>query len=66
MRTPPAAAPPLARALDEAGLPEALGAIAGDDTIFIATRDARDRPRPRPAARGNLARRARRALREGA
>jgi transcriptional regulator of arginine metabolism len=63
VRTPPAAAPPLARALDEAGLPEALGAIAGDDTIFIATRGAR-------AARA-LARRlagtiARRALREGA
>jgi len=63
VKTPPAAAPPLARALDEAGLPEALGAIAGDDTIFIATRDAR-------AARA-LARRlagtiARRALRKGA
>jgi transcriptional regulator of arginine metabolism len=63
VRTPPAGAPPLARALDEAGLAEALGAIAGDDTIFIATRDER-------AARA-LARRltvalTRRALREGA
>jgi transcriptional regulator of arginine metabolism len=63
VKTPPAAAPPLARALDEATLPEAMGAIAGDDTIFIATGGA--------AAARTLARRltaalARRALREGA
>jgi transcriptional regulator of arginine metabolism len=63
LKTPPAAAPPAARALDEAALPDAVGALAGDDTVFIATTSER-------AARG-LARRltaalARRALREGA
>lgn len=37
LRTPPAGAHPLARALDEAALPEVVGCIAGDDTIFLAT-----------------------------
>jgi transcriptional regulator of arginine metabolism len=37
VRTPPAGAHPLARALDEAELPEAVGTIAGDDTVFVAT-----------------------------
>lgn len=37
VRTPPAAAHPLARALDEASLPGVAGTIAGDDTVFIAT-----------------------------
>ena len=37
VRTPPAAAPTVARALDEAGLPGVVGTIAGDDTIFLAT-----------------------------
>jgi transcriptional regulator of arginine metabolism len=37
VRTPPAGAHPLARALDEAQLPEAVGTIAGDDTVFVAT-----------------------------
>jgi transcriptional regulator of arginine metabolism len=63
VKTPPAAAPPLARALDEAGLPEAIGAIAGDDTIFLATRDKRA---ARALARRLTAALARRALREGA
>jgi transcriptional regulator of arginine metabolism len=27
----------VARALDEAALPEVVGTIAGDDTIFVAT-----------------------------
>jgi transcriptional regulator of arginine metabolism len=40
LKTPPAGAHPLARALDEAGLPEAVGTIAGDDTIFVAAVDA--------------------------
>jgi transcriptional regulator of arginine metabolism len=37
VRTPPAGAHPMARALDEAGLPDVVGTIAGDDTIFLAT-----------------------------
>jgi transcriptional regulator of arginine metabolism len=54
VRTPPAAAHPVARAIDEAPLPEAVGTIAGDDTVFIATPSER-------AARA-LARRLTRAL----
>jgi len=63
VKTPPAAAPPLARALDEAGLAEAMGAIAGDDTIFIATRGERA---ARALARRLTAALARPGLREGA
>lgn len=37
VRTPPAGAHPLARALDEALLPDVVGTIAGDDTVFVAT-----------------------------
>jgi transcriptional regulator of arginine metabolism len=37
VRTPPAAAPALARALDEASADEIAGTIAGDDTVFVAT-----------------------------
>jgi transcriptional regulator of arginine metabolism len=37
VRTPPAGAQPVARALDEAILPGVAGTIAGDDTVFIAT-----------------------------
>ena len=40
LRTPPADAHPVARAIDEAGLPEIAGTISGDDTIFLATRSA--------------------------
>jgi transcriptional regulator of arginine metabolism len=40
IRTPAAGAHPVARALDEAGLPDVVGTIAGDDTIFVATPDA--------------------------
>ena len=36
VRTEPAGAHPLARALDEAALPEVVGTIAGDDTVFVA------------------------------
>jgi transcriptional regulator of arginine metabolism len=39
VRTPPADAQPVARALDEASLPDVLGTIGGDDTIFVATRN---------------------------
>ncbi|HKB69272.1 MAG TPA: hypothetical protein VKH46_00385 [Thermoanaerobaculia bacterium] len=38
LRTPPADASPVARALDEAALPEVVGTVSGDDTIFLATR----------------------------
>jgi transcriptional regulator of arginine metabolism len=37
VKTPPAAAHPVARAIDEAPLAGAVGTIAGDDTVFIAT-----------------------------
>jgi transcriptional regulator of arginine metabolism len=37
VRTPPAGAHPVARALDEAALRELIGTIAGEDTVFIAT-----------------------------
>jgi transcriptional regulator of arginine metabolism len=39
LRTPPGAAHFLAIAVDGAGLPEVLGTLAGDDTVFVATRD---------------------------
>lgn len=38
LRTPPAAAQPVARAIDDAGLADVAGTIAGDDTVFIAAR----------------------------
>jgi transcriptional regulator of arginine metabolism len=37
IKTPPAAAHPVARALDEAELAGVIGTIAGDDTVFVAT-----------------------------
>lgn len=40
VKTPPAAAHPVARAIDEAGLEGMAGSIAGDDTIFLATASA--------------------------
>jgi transcriptional regulator of arginine metabolism len=49
LRTPPAGAHPVARALDEARLPDVAGTIAGDDTVFVAAQDA--------AAAASLARR---------
>jgi transcriptional regulator of arginine metabolism len=51
VRTPPAGAHPLARTLDEAALPDVVGTIAGDDTVFVAT--------PGPAAALRLERRLR-------
>jgi transcriptional regulator of arginine metabolism len=54
LRTPPAGAHPLARALDEADLDEMVGTIAGDDTVFVAT--------PGPSAALRLERRFRAAL----
>lgn len=41
VRTPPAAAQPVALAIDGAGLAEVIGTIGGDDTIFVATPNSR-------------------------
>jgi transcriptional regulator of arginine metabolism len=41
VRTGGGQAQPLAAALDRAQLPEAVGTIAGDDTILVIARDAR-------------------------
>lgn len=40
VRTPPGSAHLLGVALDAAGRPEVAGSIAGDDTLFLAARDA--------------------------
>jgi transcriptional regulator of arginine metabolism len=37
VKTPPAGAQPVARALDETPFAEIAGTIAGDDTVFVAT-----------------------------
>jgi transcriptional regulator of arginine metabolism len=39
VKTPPGHANALARAIDEAGLPDVVGTVAGDDTIFVAARE---------------------------
>ena len=39
LKTPPGFANALARAVDDAALPEIAGCIAGDDTIFLAARE---------------------------
>jgi transcriptional regulator of arginine metabolism len=41
VRTKASAAPTVARALDEAGVPELMGTLAGDDTIFAAPSSSR-------------------------
>ena len=41
LHTQPAHANPLAIEIDRARLPEVLGTIAGDDTVFVATRSTR-------------------------
>ncbi len=44
IRTHPGSAPAIARAIDLAEIPEVLGTIAGDDTIFVApAKDLRPR-----------------------
>jgi len=40
VRTQASTAAAVARALDEAGVPEILGTLAGDDTVFVAPRRA--------------------------
>ncbi|MEJ4099949.1 arginine repressor [Corynebacterium mastitidis] len=39
LRTPPGAAQYLASFIDRVGMPEVVGCIAGDDTIFVLARD---------------------------
>jgi transcriptional regulator of arginine metabolism len=41
LRTKPGAAQYLASAIDSAALAQVLGTVAGDDTIFVVSRDAR-------------------------
>ena len=48
LKTNPGSANAVALALDTAGLPEVVGTVAGDDTIFVAT--------PGPSAARRLAR----------
>lgn len=45
LRTPPGSAHLVAVALDGSDLPEVVGTISGDDTIFIAIRDAAQAPK---------------------
>jgi transcriptional regulator of arginine metabolism len=42
LKTPPGGAQPLAIALDRAGWKEVVGTLAGDDTVFVATRSPGD------------------------
>ena len=44
LKTPPGSAHLVGVALDQAELPEVAGSICGDDTIFIAVRDAGETP----------------------
>ena len=44
LRTPPGSAHLVGVALDRAALPEGVGTICGDDTIFVAVRDAAQAP----------------------
>ena len=39
LRTPPGAAHYLASAIDRASLPQVVGTVAGDDTIFVIARE---------------------------
>jgi transcriptional regulator of arginine metabolism len=57
VRTPPAGADPMARALDEAALAEVVGTIAGDDTVFVAAASAAAARRLERCLRRPLARR---------
>jgi len=49
VRTKASAASTVALAIDDAGLPDVLGSLAGDDTVFIAP--ARSRAAPALARR---------------
>ncbi len=45
VKTPPGLAPSVALALDDAGWPEVVGTLAGDDTLFVATAGRRQQAR---------------------
>lgn len=45
VKTTVASAQPVARAIDEAGIPEIVGTLGGDDTIFLATASTNDADR---------------------
>lgn len=42
IRTPPGSAHVVASAIDRAGMPDVLGTVAGDDTMFVVTYDGTD------------------------
>jgi transcriptional regulator of arginine metabolism len=44
LKAPPGSAMMVASALDEAGWPEVLGTVGGDDTILVIVRDPNDMP----------------------
>ncbi|MGZ3499041.1 MAG: arginine repressor [Vulcanimicrobiaceae bacterium] len=44
LRTPPGSAMMVAAAIDEAGWPEIIGTIGGDDTILVIVRSAEEQP----------------------
>jgi transcriptional regulator of arginine metabolism len=43
VHTPPGTANLVAVAIDEAGWPEVVGTVAGDDTVLVVSPDARSR-----------------------
>jgi transcriptional regulator of arginine metabolism len=61
VKTPPAGAHPVARAIDEAGIEGVAGTIAGDDTVFVAAPDASAARRVERRLRRPIARDAERA-----
>ena len=52
LKTPPGSAHLIGVALDQAALPEVVGNICGDDTIFVAVRDAAEAPQFAERLRG--------------
>jgi transcriptional regulator of arginine metabolism len=44
LRTPPGSAMMVASAIDEAGWPEVIGTVGGDDTILVVVRSAEEMP----------------------
>jgi transcriptional regulator of arginine metabolism len=44
LKTPPGSAHLIGVALDQAALPDVVGTICGDDTVFVAVRDAAEAP----------------------
>ena len=54
VRTPPGLANAVAITIDRARLPEVVATVAGDDTIFVLSRNAADRRRVRRVLEGFL------------